>query len=112
MNDQSDFEKLYQRWNASSETGVRSLSSADSSYTETPEFEAIVNMGETAVPYIIAKLETDADAHFLIHALERLTNKRFTQEEIEAAQRRYGKPFGNQGYARMWIDWWKQTGKK
>jgi hypothetical protein len=106
------FEELFQRWSASSETGLRSLSSSSSSYTENPEFEAIVDMGEAAVPYIIAKLETDAGAHFLINALEKLTNKRFTPEEVEAAERLYGKPLGNQGYARMWIDWWKQLKQK
>jgi hypothetical protein len=69
-------------------------------------------MGEAAVPHIIAKLQTDEGAHFLIHALERITNHRFTPEEVEAAQRRYGKPLGNQGYARLWTDWWNQKEKK
>jgi hypothetical protein len=106
------FEELFRRWMSVSRTDARSLISSDQAYTENPEFEAIVSMGEAAVPYIIAKLEADADAHFLIHALERITSKRFTRDEIEAAEPRYGKPLGNQGYARMWIDWWKQAGKK
>ena len=68
-------------------------------------------MGEEALPYIFEKLDTDEDAHFLIHALNKITNKRFTIEEINAAKAHYGSILGNQGYAVMWRTWWDEQKK-
>lgn len=69
-------------------------------------------MGPEVVPYIVAKLKSDPQAHFLFHALQQITGKSFSSQEIETAQQKYGSPLGNQGYTRMWIDWWEREGQK
>jgi len=106
------FEDYYQRWKAFAQSEAVSLSSADEDYLKDPNFDAIVELGYAAVPYIIDKLETDEIAHFLIHALERITHKQFSPTEIEAAEASYGSPLGNQGYAALWRDWWQRQDKK
>ena len=93
--------------NASSPMAT-SLSSSDVDYASNPEFEAIVDMGEVAIPFIIEKLRIDDSAHFLIHALEKIMGKRFTRNEIEAGERRHGAPLGDQGFAAMWEEWWSR----
>ena len=100
------FENRYQQWRSFCQSGTTRLSSISDPYINNSYFQAIVDIGDEAVPYIIEKLQTDEDAHFLIHALERITKKRFTPEEIRVAQTLYGTPLGNQGYAVMWRDWW------
>jgi hypothetical protein len=102
------FEDYYQRWKSFIENDAISLSSRDDDYINIPQFQAIVDLGPEAVPHIIEKLQTDEGAHFLIHALERITHKRFTPKEVKAAQARYGETLGNQGLAAMWVDWWKE----
>jgi hypothetical protein len=107
------FEDHYQRWKSFCQSEAVRLESSDEAYINNAHFEAMVDMGEEAVPGMIEKLRSDEAAHFLVRALERITNKRFTQEEIEAARSRYGAPLGNQGYAAMWVDWWdRQRGGK
>ncbi len=109
MNDIAEtFGNYYQRWKSFTQNGAISLSSRDDDYINNPHFQAIVDLGPEAVPHIIEKLGTDEDAHFLIHALERITNKRFTPNEVKAAQARYGETLGNQGFAAMWKDWWNK----
>ncbi len=108
MTDAIIFEDHYQKWKSFCQSDEVMLSSSDDDYIDNEHFRAIVNMGEEAVPHIIEKLQTDADAHFLIHALRRITGRQFTTAEIEAAQSRYGAPMGNQGYAAIWVDWWKR----
>lgn len=107
------FENHYQKWKSFIRSKPIALMSSDDAYVNNSHFQAIVDMGKEILPYIVEKLETDEEAHFLIHALERITNKRFTPEEIEAGKARYGEPLGNQGYAAMWLDWWdeQQVGK-
>jgi hypothetical protein len=102
----AEFERHYQDWKTFIASGDLVLSSISEDYTNNPHFQAIVDLGPDAVPYIIEKFDTDEEAHFLIHALERITNKRFTSSEVEAAQARYGETLGNQGFAAMWKDWW------
>lgn len=102
------FEDYYQKWKSYTQSGTVALSSSDEDYINNPHFQAIVDLGENAVPYIIQKFQTDENAHFLIHALERITHKRFTPTEIAAAQARFGIPLGNQGFAAMWQEWWKK----
>ncbi|HSS22522.1 MAG TPA: hypothetical protein VLL54_20795 [Pyrinomonadaceae bacterium] len=106
------FEDLYQAWKSFIESDDIRLSSVSKDYISNPHFEAIVKLGPEAVPYIIEKLETDESAHFLIHALEEIVHKKFTPEEIEQGQARYGVPLGNQGYAAMWRDWWRRQGSE
>ncbi len=107
------FEDYYKKWKSFIQSESVALMSSDDAYVNNPHFQEMVDMGEEALPYIIEKIETDEEAHFLIHALERITNKQFTPEEIEAGKARYGRPLGNQGYAAMWLDWWneQQVGK-
>lgn len=110
----NEFENYYKQWKTFCQSNAVALMSSDDAYVNNPHFQAIVDMGEQALPYLFEKLQTDEDAHFLIHALERITNKQFTPEEIEVGQARYGAPLGNQGYAAMWQDWWneQQAGKQ
>jgi hypothetical protein len=100
------FEDYYRKWKAAIQKDEVTLSSRSEDYINNPDFEAIVDLGPEAVPYILAKLQTDEDAHFLVYALERITNKKFTNDELAAARERYGAPLGNQGLAAMWQEWW------
>lgn len=102
------FEDSYQKWKSFIQSDAVALSSRDEDYVNNPHFQAIVNLGKEAVPYIIQKLQTDESAHFLIHALESITQHQFTPAEVAAAQARSGAPLGNQGYAAMWQDWWNK----
>jgi hypothetical protein len=106
------FEDHYQNWKSFIRNDAVFVSSLDEDYINNHHFQAIVDLGEAALPYIVEKLRTDEDAHFLIHAMEQITHKRFTPSEIAAAQASFGSPLGNQGFAAMWVDWWsKQSGK-
>ena len=100
------FEDYYQKWKSFTQSDPVALASSDEDYINNPHFQAIVDLGEDAVPYILHKFKTDESAHFLIHALEGITHHRFTPAEMTAAQTRYGAPLGNQGFAAMWRDWW------
>lgn len=106
------FEDHYQKWKSFIANDAVSLSSADEDYLRNPHFEAIVNLGPGSVPYILEKLQTDDSAHFLVHALERITGKRFAPAEIEAARASPGSPLGNQGLVKLWQDWWQQHGEE
>lgn len=108
----STFEKAYQEWKAYCARPEIAEYSSDAAYVNSLTFQAIVELGVEAVPLIIGKLKGDPEAHFLIHALERITGKNFSPEEIEAAHRRFGSPLGNQGYARLWIDWWETENRR
>ena len=102
------FEDYYQTWKSFTQSDDVVLSSFSEEYINNPHFQAMVDLGPEAVPDIIQKLQTDESAHFLIHALERITHKRFTPAEMATAQARYGAPLGNQGCAAMWQDWWNK----
>jgi hypothetical protein len=103
-----EFEKHYQAWKSFVDSDEVALSSFSKDYIKNPHFEAIVKLGPEVVPNILDKLRTDETAHFLVHALERITKKSFTREEMIAGEERYGSPLGNQGLAAMWQDWWRQ----
>jgi hypothetical protein len=108
----SRFEHVYENWKSYVARSGAMEHSADEAYINNPAFHEIVALGPDAISLIIDKLQRDPDAHFLVHALPELTGKSFLATEIEAAREKYGSPLGNQGYARMWIDWWKQSEKK
>jgi hypothetical protein len=101
------FEQRYQNWKAFINAGTLSLSSSSDDYINNIQFQSIVDLGSPAVPFIIHKLKTDDNAHFLVHALEKITKHRFTDDEIAAARKRYGIAFGNQQLAEMWMNWWE-----
>jgi hypothetical protein len=103
----STFERAYREWKAYCARPEIAEHSSDAEYINNPKFQAIVELGTEVVPLIISKLKEDPEAHFLIHATERITRKRFSREETDEAKKRFGSPLGNQGYARMWIDWWE-----
>jgi hypothetical protein len=104
------FEERYARWKAFVESHADPLSSSDADSIRNPEFDAMVALGEPSIPHILRKLRTDDGAHFLVHALERITGHQFAEEDVRAAQRRHGAPLGNQGYAEMWQEWWRGRG--
>jgi len=101
------FENKYQAWRAYCTRPDVMESSSDRPYIDNPFFQDIVALGSEAVPLIIGKLKQDPEAHFLIHALQQITHKRFSTEELEAAMQKYGAPLGNQGHIKLWIDWWE-----
>ena len=106
------FEAHYRKWKAYIRSDAVVLASFDEAYVANPSFQAMVDIGPDALPYLIEKLRTDEEAHFLIHVLSEITKKRFTPEEIAMAQVRYDTPLGNQHYAAMWLDWWAEHGTK
>jgi hypothetical protein len=68
------FEERYQQWKSFINAGTLSLSSSSDDYVNNEQFQSIVALGPEAIPFIIQKMKTDEDAHFLVHALERITN--------------------------------------
>lgn len=100
------FEQLYGEWTRSLQQSTTPYSSSDRDFIQNPPFEAIVDLGPDALPFIMEKLRSDAQAHFLIHALSRITGKRFSPEEIAASSSSADGPIGNQALARLWLSWW------
>jgi hypothetical protein len=100
------FEQLYEEWSRSLQQGAALYSSSDRDFIQNPPFEAIVALGPDALPFIMEKLRSDAHAHFLIHALARITGKQFSPEEIAASHSPADGPIGNQAFARLWLSWW------
>ena len=109
MGIQEEFEKRYHQWREACERDLTLSLASDNACTRIPEFQEIVQLGRPALPYMIEKLRTDEAAHWLIYALEAITQKQFTKAEITAEAARTGTPLGNQGYARLWIAWWDKT---
>jgi ATP-dependent helicase/DNAse subunit B len=68
------FEERYQQWKSFINIGTLSLSSFSDDYINNEQFQSIVDLGPEAIPFIIEKMKTDEDAHFLVHALERIKN--------------------------------------
>jgi hypothetical protein len=100
------FENLYEKWRSFIQKDDLSLSSLSEDYINNEHFQAIVDLGLKAIPFIIQKLQTDENAHFLIYALEEITKHSFNAAEIAIARDRYGGEFGNQLLAKMWQEWW------
>ena len=103
------FEERFQQWKSYIEDQTLSLSSLSEDYINNKPFQLIVDLGKSAIPFIIQKLKDDEDAHFLIYALEKITKHKFSAEEIESAKKRYGMAFGNQQLAEMWQEWWNRS---
>jgi hypothetical protein len=100
------FERLYEEWSRSVQDASIAYSSSDRDYIQNPHFDAIVELGHDALPFIMEKLRSDEGAHFLIHALTRITGRRFPPGEAEADRASAGEPIGNQAIARLWLSWW------
>jgi hypothetical protein len=114
MNDLAgDFEDRYEKWRSFCQSALVQLSSSSEAYVNNPYFEAIVSLGKAAVPYIMAKLETDEYGHFLVHALSKISGHLFPPGMIATTTEAYpGSTLGNQAQAKMWIDWWAREGQK
>ena len=113
MNDLAgDFEARYEKWKSFCQSPAVQLASRSETCINNPYFDAIVGLGKAAVPYIIAKLQSDEYGHFLVHALSRITGHLFPPGMVEATQARAENPVGNQAQARMWIDWWEREEQK
>jgi hypothetical protein len=100
------FARLYGEWSSYVQQNTRSYSSSDRDYIQNPHFDAIVDLGPDALPFIMEKLRSDEHAHFLIHALARITGKNFSREELEAHRSPSDGPSGNQAFVRLWLAWW------
>ncbi len=106
------FDRKYRNWQSYCTRLHVSEQSSDNAYIENRPFEEIVSLGEPVIPYIISRLKDDSEAHFLVHALERITGKKFSSDELADGMAKYGSPLGNQGLARMWVDWWESQSWK
>ncbi|PIZ29863.1 MAG: hypothetical protein COY42_34850 [Armatimonadetes bacterium CG_4_10_14_0_8_um_filter_66_14] len=94
------FERAYSTWRRYIQSqGIGS--SSDGPYINNQPFQEIVALGPQAVPLIIAKASTDPGAHFLVHALSKITRKVFSVEQ----RLRHG--YGNQAQAALWREWWR-----
>jgi hypothetical protein len=102
----SDFDEKFRQWKAFCARPEIAERSSDDAYIDNAPFRAIVALGADAIPLIVDKLREDPEAHFLIHALEQITGKRLSSAQLDDGRRRYGSPLGNQGYAKLWIEWW------
>jgi len=100
------FERLYREWRSHVDRSVTPYSSSDHHYIQNPHFDAIVNLGSDALPFIMEKLRSNEYAHFLIHALARITGKRFSLEELRACRPLADGPLGNQAFVQLWLSWW------
>ena len=94
----SAFEVAYSDWRRSLSADGPSPRSDDAAYIDNAPFAAMVALGPRAAPLMVQKLRTDPEAHFLVHALWRVTRKQFPP----AAD---GRPRGNQGLAQLWVQW-------
>jgi hypothetical protein len=101
------FEQLYRAWSSDVQHNMNPYSSSDRDYIQNPHFEAIVDLGSEALPFIMEKLRSDEHAHFLIHALTRITGMHFSPEEVAASQARAAGPIGNQAMVQLWLSWWE-----
>ena len=101
-----EFGVRYRAWRQAVDASA-SLSSGDAAYVDRPEFDAIVALGPAAVPRILETMETDPGAHFLVHALPRITGHRFTEAELAAARAEHGGALGTQAMAALWRAWWR-----
>ena len=99
------FEALYREWKAQVRSGPTSLSSSDDAYVAVPAFRAMVALGQAAIPFMIEKIRTDEDAHFLIHALAEITGE---HPPPARADRAAGGPLGNRAQAAAWVAWWDE----
>lgn len=100
------FERLYGDWWKHVQQNMNPYSSSDRDYIENRHFDAMVDLGPDAVPYIMEILRADENAHFLIHALSRITGKEFSHAEIDAFRTPAEHSVGNQTFVRLWLSWW------
>ena len=100
------FEQLYRAWSNDVQHNMNPYSSSDRDYIQSPHFDAIVDLGSEALPFIMEKLRWDEHAHFLIHALARITGKHFSPEEVAASRSPADGPIGNQAIVQLWLSWW------
>ncbi len=98
--------RLYRAWKRASYDTPVVLSSQSTDYVALDEARAIARLGRGAVPGLMALLESDPDAHPLVHLLPEMTGHRLSDDDLAAGAARYGTPLGNQGLVRTWRDWW------
>lgn len=108
------FDLLYREWRDYVERSVSPYSSSDRNYIQNPHFDAIVDLGSDALPFIMEKLRSDENAHFLIHALVRITGKNFSLKELKGCRPLADGRIGNQTFVQLWLSWWdsKQPARK
>lgn len=74
-----------------------------STYTECEEFQAIVELGPRVLPWLVEKIEGNADDFHLEVAIQRIAKRRFDRTEW---------PEGKLGDAKtaagMYMHWWKE----
>lgn len=103
---QKNFEEKYQVW----KTWVKN-NPVLSDYTINPHFQAIVEIGVPALPYIMKKIEKNPGDFHLECAVWRITMKRFEKSDWPD-----GKLGDSITAAKMYVQWWKEgrhkTGEK
>jgi hypothetical protein len=94
----ADFEGKYRDWK---EWVKNHLYSSD--YTQNKEYQGIINLGPSAVPLLIEKIEKNPEDFHLEFAIFRITKRRFGKEEW---------PEGTLGdsitASQMYVKWWKE----
>ncbi len=73
-----------------------------STYTTSPEFQAIVALGPPVVPFLIEKIEQNPEDFHLEVAVHRIAKKRFDKTEWPQGKRGDAKTA-----AEMYVQWWK-----
>lgn len=77
------FERRYLSWKESVKSTAW-LKSTARGYVDNLEFQAIVDLGPSALPHIVAKMESDAAGNVLWHAIRRIAKVRI-REKYDAA---------------------------
>ena len=109
MTIEQEFNQRYEAWKVYIEEDLTlGLLSSDEAYIDNEPYQALVSLGEAAIPFMVEQLLCDEAGHFLIQALAEITGYEFSEEEIEAAELLFGRPLGNQAMAAMWIGWWRK----
>ena len=92
------FENRYQVWRA-----WVTAHPALSTYTTSQEFQAIVELGPSAIPFLVEKIEKNPEDFHLEVAIHRIAKKRF--DKTEWPQEKLGDA---KTAAAMYVEWWKE----
>lgn len=108
----TEFEKIYNDWKSYIKGTDISEFSSDEVYINNKYFYKIISLGKPILPLIVDRMKEDPNAHFLIHAMEKISGHQLSKEEIAKGIETYGTPLGNQTLAKIWISWWERQSVK
>jgi hypothetical protein len=76
-----------------------------STYTHLPEYKVITDMGYEVAPYIIEKMQTDADGFHLSSAMRQVSKRSFV---YEPERKKLCQDGGSQALAKIYVTWWNK----